>query len=153
MQLAEAMMQIYPDDSGIEYKIVDNRSFAEGNEIIFDFVTIEVESIASLTVDAGDSISPNGAYHAFTACDLELCQQRLFIENMESSQIFEVLFSMRLPWRPLDRLVWLDESILAFSQPSNPHYGFRFAIDISQKEHLLTLVLADECYITGNCSG
>ena len=60
---------------------------------------------------------------------------------------------MRMLWRPLDRLAWLDGNILAFSQSSNPHYGFRFAINASQKKHLLTLVLADECYNLSNCDG
>jgi hypothetical protein len=152
--LAEAMMQVYPDENGIDYMIVGDRLLPEGSEITFDFVEVESESIAGfIGGDWDDIISPNGRFRAFVACDLENCKERLFVENLASSQILEVVFSMRMPWRSLNGLAWLDDSVLAFSQWSNPHYGFRFAVDANQKEHLLTLMLADECYISGNCSG
>ena len=150
--LAEAMMLVYPDDNSENYIIAGDNFFLGGTEIAFEFEDITSDSIASLTTVEEDVISPNGMFRAFVACEYDNCQPRLFIENLtDSSQLFEVVFSMRMPWRPLDRLAWVDDNVLAFSQFSNPHYGFRYAIDVNQREHLLTLVLVDECFKSGDC--
>lgn len=144
--LAEAMMQIYANGDNIDFKIL-----SEGTEITFEFIDVESENIADLMIDVNDATSPNGVLRAFTACDIDLCQPRLFVESLVDSKIFEVIFSRRMPWRALNRLVWINDSVLAFSQWSNPHYGFMYAIDANQREYLLTLVLADECFTSGNC--
>jgi hypothetical protein len=49
-----------------------------------------------------------------------------------------------MPWRLLDRLVWIDDSVLAFSQWSNPHYWFMYEIDANKREYLLAIVMAKE---------
>lgn len=152
--IAKAMMLAYPEDSTIEYIVVDEKSSADGSEIKFEFIDISREEIANLSLTGWDDVtSPNGVFRAFVACEYENCAPRLFVENMIDAQIFEITFSMRMPWRPLSNLTWLDNNILAFSQSSNPHYGFRYAIEVKQRNHLLTLVLADECYRTGKCDG
>lgn len=150
--LAEAMMLVYPDDRSENYIIAGDNFFPGGTEITFEFEDIAPDSIASLTTVEEDAISPNGMFRAFVACEYDNCQPRLFVENLtDSSQLFEVTFSMRMPWRPLDRLAWVDDNVLAFSQFSNPHYGFRYAIDVDQRKYLLTLVLVDECFKSGDC--
>jgi hypothetical protein len=149
--LAEAMMKVFPVESSVDYRIVGDKFFPSG-EVTFEFLEITSDSIATLTTSGWeDTTSPNGIFRAFVACEDEQCQDRLFVEDLTNSQIFEVTFSARLPWRPISSVMWIDDYVLAFSQWSNPHYGFRYAIDINQKQPLLTLVTADECIFSGDC--
>lgn len=153
--LAAAMMEAYREDDSIDYQIVNDPFPPYGNETLtFDFIEVTSEEITILTTQGWEDVtSPNEAYRAFIACDFSDCRPRLFVEDLSNSNIFEVTFSMRMSWRPLSSLAWIDENILAFSQSSNPHYGFRFAVNIGQRRHLLTLVIADDCFIYGNCGG
>jgi hypothetical protein len=152
--LAEAMMQVYPDDGSMHHRIMGEQFFPGEEKVTFEFVDVDRDSIASLTADGWeDIISPNRTRRAFVACGIDHCQDRLFIEDLVTAQVIEATFSMRMPWRPLSRLAWIDNDVLAFTQSSNPHYGFRFAIDVSQKQHILILMLADDCFVNSNCGG
>lgn len=153
--LAAAMMEAYREDDSVDYQIVNDPFPPYGDEsLTFDFIEVTSEEIENLTMAGWEDVtSSNADFRAFIACEFEKCQPRLFVEDLANTNIFEVTFSMRMTWRPLSSLTWIDDNILAFSQFSNPHYGFRFAVDISQRKHLLTLVIADECFISDNCGG
>lgn len=153
--LAAVMMEVYREDDSIDYQIVNDLFPPYGDEALtFDFIEVTSEETENLTMaDWEEVTSSNAVFHAFIACEFENCQPRLFVKDLTNSNIFEVTFSMRIPWRPLSDLTWIDDNILAFSQFSNPHNGFRFAVDISQRKQLLTLVIADECLISDNCGG
>jgi hypothetical protein len=94
--------------------------------------------------------STNGTYRVFTACNSNLCQDRVFIENLDTGQVFEFLFSARLTWRPISNMRWLDNDVLVFDQWSQPHYGFVFAVDIREQE-LFVVQVTDECFVYGIC--
>jgi hypothetical protein len=147
--LAEAMLQAYPNIDSVDYLIVDDEFFPEGSEIRFDFADIRPEDIAGLTTIGDEITSPHRSFRAFVACEVEHCQPRLFVESLTDTQLVEITFSQRMPGRPLAGLSWLDDRTLAFSQWSNPHYGFRHAVDLNREKHLLTLWLAGE----GNTPG
>jgi hypothetical protein len=93
----------------------------------------------------------NETFRALTACNSELCQDRIFIERLDTGQTFEFLFSARLNWRPITHMRWLDNDILVFDQWSQPHYGFAFAIDVREQELLLVVHVTDECFVYGIC--
>lgn len=95
--------------------------------------------------------STNETFRAFTVCDLDLCQERILIENLETEQIHEFDFSARAVWRPISHLRWLDANTLLFDQWSQPHYGFEFAVDVYKQELVLYVVVTDECFVYQKC--
>ena len=92
-----------------------------------------------------------GTLRAFTACDPDLCHERIFVEYLDTGQTYEFWFSTRMNWRPISQLRWLDDDILLFDQWSQPHYGFEFAVDVQQRRLLLYLIVVDECFVYGIC--
>lgn len=141
-------MQVYPDDGSVLYTIF--KGIDGDEETVFEFAAFDTKEIVDFIMQE-DVPSPNGIYQAFVACDENHCQPRLFIENLQTNETVEATFSERMPWRPLDRLSWLNDTVLAFSQSSNPHQGFRFAVDIEQRQHLLTLLIYDKCLVSETC--
>lgn len=147
-ELATTMMQVYPDDGSVLYVVF--KGFNGDEETVFEFANADTKEFADFMI-IEDATSPNGIYRAFVACDENHCQPRLFIEDLQTNETTEATFTERMPWRPLDRLTWLNDTVLAFSQSSNPHQGFRFAVDIQQRQHLLTLLIYDECLVSETC--
>ena len=151
-ELAAAMMQPYPDGE-VDHTIMKGPFIEGGEEITFEFHDMSLEEVGELMpMGLNDVTAPNGIFRAYDACEgIEKCRPRFFVENMQTGQTWEITFSTQMSHRSLSGLEWLDEQTLAFSQWSNPHYGFRFAIDVVKQEHLLTLITADQCFIANDC--
>ena len=93
-----------------------------------------------------------GTYRAFTVCSPALCQERILIEDLDTEQVCEFGFSMRMKWRPISHLRWLDDNILLFDQWSQPRYGFEFAVDVQDQRLVLYVVVTDECFVYRRCT-
>jgi hypothetical protein len=96
-----------------------------------------------------DNITVNSirTFGAFTICDPELCQDgdccqdRIFIENIHTSQIYEIQ-GLPLRWRPFSNLAWVTDHILTVDRWSQPHYGIRYTIDVVEMKIISTVSLS-----------
>jgi len=95
--------------------------------------------------------NPSQTFRAFTVCNPDLCHERIFVENLSTGQTFEIWFSGYMAWRPITHIHWLDDDVLLFSHPSQPSYGFRYAVDVREQEFLLVILVTSECFVYGKC--
>jgi hypothetical protein len=112
---------------------------------------IETTPGPDLSQKLDEAVNQDKSRRVSTVCDLDLCQDRIFIEDLDTGQTHEFQFAGRLRWRPITDINWLDNHILAFTQWSQPGYGFRYAIDVDEQEVLLVVHMTNECFAYGKC--
>jgi hypothetical protein len=64
------------------------------------------------------------------------------------------LWEVRIPLdnRPIHNLKWNPDGTLTFSQMSQPHYGFRYTVDVARKLTVRTEILSDCVHHRTCCS-
>ena len=104
-----------------------------------NFKVIETMPMAGSVPLRGITTNQRGSSNAFLACAPESegssqCHDRVFVENIETGQLFELQDECFLPWRPYTNLGWSTDEILVFDQWANPNYGHHFAVLITSGE-------------------
>lgn len=100
---------------------------------------IKIVEVSRLPNQGRDKITVNAeqTYQAFTICrplsDGQGCQEQIFIEDLITGKFYHIQ-GIPLSWRPFTNLTWTRETYLEFDRWSNPHYGFHYVVDISQKK-------------------
>jgi hypothetical protein len=81
--------------------------------------------------------NPGGSLRAFTACDPLACQEKLYLESMESGVTWLVDWSGRLPAWPVSRIVWIGDNRLAFFQLTSAYQGVVGVVDIRAEKFVI----------------
>ena len=72
------------------------------------------------------------------------CQDRIFVETRKTGKVVELKSECFLPWRPISNLRWNTDSILAFDQWVNPHFGHHYAVNMVNGKLIEVSSLKDE---------
>ena len=83
---------------------------------------------------------------AFVACEPELCQDKIYVKDFESNNVFEINWEWRMPWRPIQWITWVNDDILVFFQSSNPWFGQIIAVDFIERNNLFAAVVYPDYY-------
>lgn len=100
---------------------------------------IKIVEVSRLPNQGRNKITVNAeqTYQAFTICrplsDGQGCQEQIFIEDLITGKFYQIQ-GIPLSWRPFTNLTWTRETYLEFDRWSNPHYGFHYVVDMSQKK-------------------
>jgi len=78
----------------------------------------------------------SASLRAFIACDRNLCQQKLYVENTQDQTILEVDWSGRIPYRPISHIMWIGENQLAFSHLTGPHNAIVAIVRVNDEDFL-----------------
>jgi hypothetical protein len=141
--LATAMIAMHPYSDTLLYSPV------LGYSPEFQFTETTIGSNLDWKVD--EVTNPSDTFRAFTACNSDLCHGRLFVENLSTGQVFEIQFSGYMAWRPITQMTWLDDDVLLFTHPTQPNYGYRYAVNVNEQRLLLAILVTDECFVYGKC--
>lgn len=77
--------------------------------------------------------SADKSQQAYVGCAPEFCQQKVYVKDSQSN-IYEVNWDKRLPWRSIQRIVWIYNNTLAFYQSASPSYGEILAVNTQTRE-------------------
>jgi len=100
---------------------------------------VEILTVSSLPPQERENIAVNEeqTYQAFTICqpisEHEGCQEKIFIEEISTGKYYQIQ-GIPLSWRPFTNLGWRNETMLEFDRWSNPHYGLRYTVDMTEKK-------------------
>jgi hypothetical protein len=119
---------------------IDQRSpsslkFNEINELP-DSSVYYVEEIA-------DNI--NNSRKAIVACMPDKCVAYVYVKDNVTSKVYQIDWGGRINWRPIQRLIWIDQDVLLFDQSANPHFGHILVIDVAQKEFKYFGMSSEQC--------
>ena len=82
---------------------------------------------------------------AFVACEVELCHPQIYVRKSATGEVYEIDWEFRMPWRPINQIIWINNDLLAFYQSANPYAGTIKVISFSKKEYLFSaMVFPDE---------
>ncbi len=89
------------------------------------------------------------SWKAFTVCvpmpeQSAQCQDKLYVEDIQASQTYEIQTTCFLPWRPFSSFVWLTDDILVFDQWATPHFGHHYAVDMREGRLVLASPFPDQ---------
>lgn len=92
--------------------------------------------------------SPAGSYRAFVVCqplaaEPEVCQDRIFVEDLAVGSVLELRADCFLPWRPFSNLSWSADTVLQFVQWANPSFGHRFEVNVKARQLVRAQELVD----------
>ena len=90
------------------------------------------------------AVNIDGSRRAVVACLPDKCVDDVFVKDNKTDKVYELDWG-RMPWRPIQRLIWINEDILMFGQSSNPHYGAIVAINFASKEYQYFGMASDGC--------
>lgn len=76
---------------------------------------------------------------------LNLCVERLFFENTATKQLYELDW-LRLGYRPITNLVWVDNDVVAFHIWAQPYFGRGYVFDFKQQKFLFVGIIADKSW-------
>lgn len=115
----------------------DSQQISQGfDDLITEVKAIEVSSLPSRERQ-NITVNQEQTYQAFTICEpraeVEGCQETIFIEAIATEKYYQIS-GIPLSWRPFSNLIWQDETILQFDRWSNPHYGWRYTVDLTHKK-------------------
>ncbi|MDM7991817.1 MAG: hypothetical protein QUS11_00720 [Candidatus Fermentibacter sp.] len=105
---------------------------------------LETGSPADSGMTVSEAFSPDSTYRSMVIRDLGLSQERLFVEDSGTGRRFALEWPQRLPWRPVSGLVWISDSLLVFTQWSQPGFGYCYAVDVPGQRLVLALALSGE---------
>ena len=93
-------------------------------------------------------VSPNEAYEVWHVCmpmGDQPCEEGLVFMEAGGTNVIEIL-DIPLPHRPLSNVVWVENAIFAFDRWSQPHFGWRYAVDVEKQELILAVPIGDEYF-------
>ena len=97
-------------------------------------------------VDTRDSVlSPNGRWLAFVF-STQLEWARVGLEDTRSGKRYQ-LVNLPLEYCPINDIVWIDSTHLAFDRWSQPHYGMHYIVDVRNIRLLLAAPFPDEFFL------
>ena len=105
-----------------------------------------IETLEGSVVAARDSVlSPNGQWLAFVFSTHNEWA-RVGLEDRRSGELYQ-LVDLPLEHRPINDIVWIDSTHLAFDRWSQPHYGMHYVIDIERTRLVLAAPFPDEFFL------
>ena len=140
--LENLIEQLYPFCIGVNILKTSSPSAPSRLEFIESDVKSNLEGYRILEI----ADNSNGSLQAFVACKAELCQEQVYVTDNMTGKTYEVDWDYRLPWRPIQRLTWINNDLLAFYQPANPSHGSIKLISYSEKEYLFSAMVLPESY-------
>jgi hypothetical protein len=141
--LATAMIAMLPYSDTLLYSPISWHSP--------EFRFVETSVSPDLERKITEVVNQGETFRAFTACNPDLCHERIFVENLSTGQVFDIQFSGYMAWRPITQMGWLNNDVLLFTHPSQPSYGYRYAVNVSKQRFLLAILVTDECFVYGKC--
>jgi hypothetical protein len=107
---------------------------------------IEVDQLPDPNIYYVEEIAVNidSSRQAVVACMPDKCVDNVYVKDNKTDKVYEIDWG-RMPWRPIQRLIWINEDILMFGQSSNPHYGAIIAINFAKKEYQYFGMASDGC--------
>ena len=87
----------------------------------------------------------NNSRRAIVACVPDKCVDFVYVKDNVTGNVYQIDWGGRMDWRPIQRLIWIDQDVLLFDQSANPHFGHIFVIDVAQKEFKYFGMSSDRC--------
>jgi hypothetical protein len=87
----------------------------------------------------------NNSRKAIVACMPDKCVDYVYVKDNVTSKAYQIDWGGRMDWRPIQRLIWIDQDVLLFDQSANPHFGYILVIDVAQKEFKYFGMSSDQC--------
>ncbi len=134
-ELIALMLQSLPGESAL---------WRDATDWIGEVGFLETGFPADSGMTVSEAVSPDSSYRSMVFRDRELNQERLFIEETGTGRRFALEWPQRLPWRPVSGLLWVSDSLLVFTQWSQPGFGYCYAVDVPGQRLVLALALSGE---------
>jgi hypothetical protein len=99
------------------------------------FVEVPAISPTLLKQKKKEATNYSNTLRAYTVPGIGTAEQ-IVIEDLKTNRIF-ILEGLPPSPREFSQLIWVNENILSVERWSNPHYGWRYQIDV-QKQQLIT---------------
>ncbi|MPM06311.1 hypothetical protein SDC9_52610 [bioreactor metagenome] len=82
---------------------------------------------------------------AYIACDINDCQEKLYLKNLNTGIVSLIDWNGRQEYRPLARLVWIGEDLLAFVQQNSPAAAIISVINVKEEKFILYWINFNQC--------
>ena len=111
-----------------------------------EFIEVNVHSDPYMKLISEIADNDDRSYQAFVACEnSENCHPKIFVRSYKIGKVYELNWSERMAWRPIEGIIWIDHSVLAFSQSDSPEMAQVIAVDVEKKDFVYYSVVDYDC--------
>lgn len=89
--------------------------------------------------------NPTKTLRAFVACDPNLCQQALFLENRDNGIVYEMNWEGRIPYRPISQITWIGNDLITFVHSTNPNDAIIATIQTTEEKFIFYWLVHYPC--------
>lgn len=137
--LYNLLKKLYPMYPCIGYNYANSSSPQAISNLEFIEVDVQPEPKSYWVSEVADNFEKSR--QAFVACEPESCQDKIYVKFEQTEKVYEVDWEWRMPWRPIQLVIWINNDILEFFQSSNPEQGQIIVINVEKREYLYTAIV------------
>lgn len=82
---------------------------------------------------------------AYIACDINDCLSKIYLQDLNSSVVSQVVWNGQQDYRPIGRLVWIGDDLLAFVQQNGPAAAIISVINVKEEKFILYWINFSQC--------
>lgn len=124
------------------YGLIPTESFVSPKP---EFIEVNPQSNPDMQYVNEMADNEDKSYHAFVACNRELCQPKIYVEKISDGKVYEINWKERMPWRDIQAIVWIDHDVLAFYQSNSPYVSQVLAVDVEKKNFVYFSLVQYNC--------
>lgn len=107
-----------------------------------EFIEVNIQSDPYMQFILEIADNHDKSYQAFTACEnMENCHPKIFVKDIAREKIYEVNWEARIPWRPIDSVIWFSDDVFGFYQSVNPERAQVIVIDFEKRSYVFDALI------------